>query len=68
MTPLRIGWMSSGGDLVSFVSRYAGGLFAARLAPVMPVWTGSIQVVDTGRKAQFDKEYPGYFASGAKSR
>lgn len=27
--------------------------------------TGSMQVVDTGRKARFDKENPSYWASGA---
>jgi len=37
MTLDRIGRMSSGGNLVSFVSCYAGGIFAAELATVMHV-------------------------------
>ena len=67
MTPDRIGRMSFGGDFVSFVSRYAGGLFAAGLAPVMHVldWVDA----DRGyraRKARFDKENPGYLASALR--
>src|SRR5262245_35217389 len=64
MTPDRIGRMSFGGDFVSFVSRYAEGLFAAGLAPVMDVLDWVEQVVDTGRKSRFDKENPDYLASG----
>src|SRR5262249_5699633 len=66
MTPDRIGRMSFGGDFVSFVSRYAGGLFARPgWRQSCTSWTGSMQVVDTVRKAQFDKENPRYWASVA---
>ena len=68
MTPDRIGRMSSGNDFVSFVSRYAGGLFAAGLAPVMHV----LDWVDVGRgdraQGRVDKENSGYLASGATLR
>jgi len=55
MTPVRIRRMSSGGDLVSFVSRYAGGVFAAELATVMHVLD-----LGTGRKDRFDNKNPSY--------
>ena len=29
-------------------------------------WTGSMQIVDAGRKARFDKENPGYLASALR--
>src|SRR5262245_33793843 len=65
MTPDRIGRMSSGSDFVSFVSRYAGGSSRPGWPQSSTSWTGSMQVVDAGRRARFDKENPGYLASGA---
>src|SRR5215472_3734060 len=63
MTPVRIGRMSSAGDLVSFVSRYAGALCGrshARLAlGRCRSWTHGARpsgpIADTGAAARWDK-------------
>ena len=66
MTPYRIGRMSSGGRFCIVCIAVCRRPLRGRAGPSHArLGLGSMQVVDTGRKAQFDKENPGYLASGA---